>query len=302
MQVRIPTQAAVLVALLVGAAAVGAVAVSHEAADRLVHPPRDHRPGTPMDRGVAFERTSFVTTDGLRLVGWWMPASAPLGTVVFLHGYGASKAQSLSVAPFLHEAGFNVLAFDFRAHGDSEGDHTTVGLDEAMDVEAAVAWLRERSDVNMSRVALFGWSMGAAAALNAAHTIPEVRAVVADSAFANLDGVLTRNLASLIHLPPFPFVPLTMLFMTDMTKRSPADDSPERSAGLLDRPLLLIFGAKDTLSDADADGASLEKAAGAHGELWVVPEAGHTGARLATPSEYESRVVAFLHAALGDPT
>src|SRR5205823_689619 len=109
-----------LVVLLVGTGFTVGV-VSYEAADRLVHPPRDLETRTPASVGLSFERTTLLTEDRLRLAAWWMPAVAPdAPTVVFLHGYGASKAQSLAVAPFLHQAGYQVLAFDFRAHGESD--------------------------------------------------------------------------------------------------------------------------------------------------------------------------------------
>lgn len=276
------------------------LAVSYETADRLVHPARERSDATPAQRGLAYDDVSFTTKDGLRLAGWWMPAEEARGTVVFLHGYTASKSQSLSVAPFLHQAGYHVLAFDFRAHGDSDGDHTTVGLDEAEDVRAAVAYLAARGDVDMERVALFGWSMGAAAALHAARDLPEVKALVADSSFASLDGVVGRNLASLTGLPEFPFAPITVAIAAWMTGRQVDENVPERSAGELGRPLLVIQGLRDSLARPDTDGEVLAKAAGERAELWLVPGATHVDARHEAPSEYESRVLAFLAASL-DP-
>src|SRR5581483_11293387 len=154
------------------------VFVSWRSAKSLIHPARSLPPHDPSELGLAFENVSFRAADGPLLAGWWMPAQAPLGTVVFLHGYGDSKNQSLEVAPFLHQARWSVLAFDFRAHGASEGDHTTVGNDEARDVQAAWSWLANRSDIDMRHVALLGFSMGAAAGINAAAQLPGLRGIV----------------------------------------------------------------------------------------------------------------------------
>src|SRR5581483_7061901 len=150
--------------LLLSGLATGVVA--YIVADHVLHPPRDVPPWTPLDLGLAYSRVAFPARDGVPLVGWWIPAPDARGTVVFLHGYGASKAQALGVAPFLHAAGYNVLAYDARAHGESGGTHTTLGLDEVQDVEGAWDWLAARDTT--AHVALLGWSMGGATAINAA--------------------------------------------------------------------------------------------------------------------------------------
>lgn len=282
------------VALLLTAGA-GAGTLSYLAADRLVHPPRELSTATPAHRGLAYEDVSFVTEDGLRLAAWWMPAPADaLGTVVFLHGYGASKAQSLSVAPFLHRAGYHVLALDLRGHGYSEGGHTTFGIDEAADARAAYAYLAQRGDLDAHRVAFFGWSMGGATALLAASSLPSVRAFVVDSSFARLDNVVANSLSSLTGLPPFPFSPLTIGFASLMTQRQVGDSQPARATNDLSRPVLIIHGQADHLVRHDVDAIELQRAAGARGELWLAPDADHVNARRHHPREYEHRVLAFL--------
>lgn len=275
------------------------VAISYETADRLVHPPRELSVDTPADKGLAYEDVSFGTSDGLTLSGWWIPYPQARGTVVFLHGYTASKSQSLAVVPFLHAAGYNVLAFDFRAHGGSEGSYTTIGLDEAKDVRAAVAYLRERGDVGPGSIALFGWSMGAAAAINAARDLPEVKALVADSSFARLDSLTGRSLDSFTSLPQWPFAPLTLAMAARMTGRDVGENAPERSALEVQRPLLVIQGLLDSLARPESDGMALAAAGGDHAQLWLVPGATHVNARSEAPGEYESRVLAFLAASLG---
>lgn len=305
-----------VLALLAGG---GIGALSHELADRLIHPPRDVPDVDPADRGLAFERVGFASTDGVPLVGWWMPAdcaaaatvvaatvaaaavgcpSAPV--VVFLHGYGASKAQSLSVAPFLHRAGYAVLAFDFRAHGESGGAYTTVGIEEVRDVDAAVAWLRDRPDADASRVALLGWSMGAAAGIHAAQDLPEVRAIVADSAFARLQNVVAHSLSSFTGLPYQPFGSLGILIASWKVHRSVGENEPQAAVAHLGKPLLVIQGQRDDIARPDADGGALATAAGPFGELWLVPGATHVNARRAEPREYEERVLGFLGLHLGD--
>ncbi|HET6404880.1 MAG TPA: alpha/beta fold hydrolase [Candidatus Thermoplasmatota archaeon] len=284
-------------AALLVLASLATVAVSYEAADRVVHPPRELRAVTPAYRGLEYERVGFDTADGVPLVGWWMPAADPIGTVVFLHGYTASKSQALAVAPFLVREGYSVLAFDFRAHGESGGTFTSLGVLEALDVRAALDHLEGRG-VDMTRVALFGWSMGAAAALHAMPLAPEVRAVVADSSFARLTNVVSHELTSMTGLPTFPFVPLIVHFASRMTAQSPDANEPARFAETMHRPLLVIQGSNDRLARPAADGEVLARAAGAYADLWLVQGAGHVDARRAAPSEYEARVLSFLREAM----
>lgn len=278
--------------VLVGILTMGAV--GYAAADMLVHPARDHSTALPSDVGLAFEPLRLHTEDGLALAAWWMPAAqkdAPI--VVFLHAYGASKAQSLAVAPFLHDAGYNVLAFDFRAHGDSDGTHTTFGLDEARDVRAAVLAASERPGVDASRLALMGWSMGAAAAINAAPSLPEVRAIVADSPFASLAGTMPGALATL-GLPSMPFGKVTFAFATWLSGAPLSNDSPVDAARQARSPLLLIQGGSDVLVRADTDARPLQEAAGERAHLWVVPGASHIDSLRTEKVAYERTVLAFL--------
>lgn len=272
----------------------GAIAlVGYAAADRFVHPPRDLDARTPAVIGLPYENVSFVTNDGLRLAGWWIPAAnGTASTVVFLHGYAASKAQSLEVVPFLHRAGYQVLAFDFRAHGQSQGTYTTVGVDEVGDVRAALDWLASRGDVDATRVALFGWSMGAATAINAAaHGLP-VRALVLDSPFASLDAVAARMLTRSTGLPPYPFAAATFAWAEWMTHRAITDDEPVRSAPRVGTPVLVIQGQFDSVL-AD-DGRSVGDAAGKNATFWLVPGAGHLAALREAPVEYQEKVLGFL--------
>lgn len=275
----------------------GAVAyVSWRSAESLLHPARDVPPYTPASVGLAYDRVAFAATDGVPLVGWWMPASQPRGTIIFLHGYGDSKNQSLAYAPFLHDAGFNVLAFDFRAHGESGGDHTTVGEDEVRDVDGAWAWLAAHGGTQ--HVALLGLSMGAATAVNAAGGLPGVRAIVDDSGFATLDNIASHSITHFTHLPKYPFGPLAVFFASRMVHEDIALDQPVKSAREIHAPVLVIQGGQDDIALPDADGRAVLAAAPAGSQWLFEPTAYHVGAHGVDLAGYEAKVIAFLDAAM----
>ena len=95
-------------------------------------------PHSPEELDLSFENIHFVTMDHLDLKGWWIPASNSERTIIMLHGHGGSMDPDLKYVPHLHAAGFNVLMFDFRAHGRSRGRIGTIGAIERKDVQAAV--------------------------------------------------------------------------------------------------------------------------------------------------------------------
>jgi fermentation-respiration switch protein FrsA (DUF1100 family) len=190
-----------------------------------------------------------------------------------------------------------VLAFDFRAHGESEGSYTTVGLDEVSDVRAALSWLGSQPSVNASRVALFGWSMGAATAINAARDAKlPVSALILDSPFATLDEVAMRVFHSRTGLPDFPFGTLSVEIASWMVHRSVSEDRPVERVRGLDLPLLIIQGLSDSVVPA-RDASEIHDEAG-RSELWLVPRADHVDAVHEDPQGYEQHVLAFLAASL----
>lgn len=286
---------ALALALLVAGAA---YAVSERAAEGLVHPARKAGE-TPADHGLDYESVEFPATDGLRLSAWWIPAAnadATTPAVVFFHGYGEGKHQGLEVARALHDHGFSVLLPDFRAHGDSEGEFTTVGLLETRDVAGAVQWLRGRLACDgPSRIALVGWSMGGAAVLNAAPDL-DVAAVVTDSAFADLQSMVASAIERYTGLPAFPFAPLTVHAGQRETGVRIADNRPADAASRVRVPLLVVHGLADDVADASDAGLIHDANPGA--ELMLVAGAGHVNSWHVAPA-YERELMRFLDAAFG---
>jgi pimeloyl-ACP methyl ester carboxylesterase len=184
----------------------------------LTYRPRVVHPGTPTSMlGWAYEDVSFSATDGMPLRGWWIPASRtartderhpgpPWGaqTVILCHGFGADKAVDLRLARDLVPNGYNVLAFDFRAHGESGGQFTTFGDLERRDVLGAVRWARATHPAETRKVFGLGESMGAAALISAAADPgAEGQAIDAVAVFAPFDQLteLFQGMAEMNFAP-----------------------------------------------------------------------------------------------------
>src|SRR5262245_37033545 len=133
----------------------------------------------PAEYGLTGTRIDFTSSAHLRVAAWWIAAAPDRpghATVVLVHGRGNTRATMLPRAKFLVAAGYDVLAIDLRAHGDSAGDYPSPGYLEAAEVEAAVAEAHRRSP---SPVVLLGHSVGGVAVLHAASHRPAIAGAIA---------------------------------------------------------------------------------------------------------------------------
>ena len=204
------------------------------------------------EHGVAGETVTIPTRRGRTLVGWWLPGQGR-GTVVITHGWGANRELMLPLARPLHAAGWNVLLFDARNHGDSDADSFSSMPRFAEDTEAALAWLRRRPDMANAPVALLGHSVGAAAVLLAASRRDDIAAVVSLSAFAHPDGMMRRWLAG----KRLPFVPLgwyVLRYVEHVIGHRFDTIAPVNTLPRVRCPVLLVHGRDDEVippSDAE---------------------------------------------------
>jgi uncharacterized protein len=144
-------------------------------------PPTALAGDTPADRGLAYEDAFFTTADGVALSGWYIPSQNGAAVAV-LHGAGSTRSNVLEHAAVLARAGYGVLLFDARGHGQSAGRAMDFGWFGDADIAAALDYLAGRPDVDPARLALVGFSMGAEEAVGAAAGDTRIRGVVAEGA------------------------------------------------------------------------------------------------------------------------
>lgn len=239
-----------------------------------VRPPKILSSLTPRDLGLDYEEVSFQTEDGLKLRGWYIPSKKKsLKTLVLLHGYPADKGNILPATSFLQED-FNLLLFDFRYLGQSEGRYSTAGIDEVKDLLAAIGFLKNRG---VQKVGVWGFSMGGAVALMGLKKAPEIQAVVSESSYASLSEMAPRlfRIPGLRHILGY-LVEFWAKIILGIDIRS---DSPLQSVRESTVPILLIHSSADTvipfrhaqlLREALADNPQAEfwfKEGYAHGQL-----------------------------------
>ncbi len=284
----------ILAGLLLAALALAALA--WHGAGQLIHPARHPATTSPQDYGLESEAISFKTRDGLTLRGWFIPTarrSDPKGTIVFCHGYGGDCSPDLVYAPLFHQAGFNLLFFDCRGHGASDGDFTSLVYFERGDLLAALDFLRSRG---LGRVGLMGFSMGGAVALATAPHSPMVVGVISDSAFAELRSIVQQAAPSR-GVPKFlaPRVGWLVVLLASLRLRANlfSADPIHWVDKIAPRPVLIMHGADDAAIPV-SEAQRLFRAARHPKELWIVPHATHREIEGVAREEYRRRVIDFF--------
>lgn len=270
------------------------ITVSAYIASTLWRPVRHALHTTPAQYGLKYEDVQFASADdNIPLKGWFITASGA-NTILALHGSGSIRDNfiNMEVSKALAQHGYNVFMFDFRGHGESGGDLSSLGEWKTRDVAGALAYLKTRG---VSQVGALGYSMGASTELLAAPDHPEMRAIVADSAFADLYTIMDRQRSKLGCLPSF-FNPGIIFMSKLLYGLDPQDIQPKLAiARLGNRPVLLIHSASDDLIPV-SQAYELQKA-GANNpnlELWVAQGFGHVSAFADNREEYLARVIAFF--------
>jgi hypothetical protein len=234
--------------------------------------------------GTAFQEVSFTTPDGLRLEGWYVPSKNGAAVISFPGRRGPQKPAKL-----LARHGYGVLLFDRRGEGESEGDPNLLGWQGARDIEAAIAFLKTRPEVDPERIGGLGLSVGGEMMLEEAAGNDELKAVVSEGAGIRSvrEAVHSDGVEKVVASWAFGIVTVgTAVWSSNLPPRSLTDLSAE-----IRQPALFIHATPgqggEKLTKRYYDAAKGPK------EYWAAP-GGHTGAIDAAPEEYERRVVGFF--------
>jgi alpha-beta hydrolase superfamily lysophospholipase len=271
-----------LVALLIFVLT-GMLFAGYFAERQFYYPVRGASTNTPQSQGLAFEEVYFSSRDGVRLHGWFIPAvGEEKGVVLHVHGNARKIGDHLGAVAWLPREHYGVFMFDYRGYGLS-ADESPSPQALMEDTQAALLWLRERTDVDPEKILVLGQSLGGNNAV-AALALPDsegkstnVAGVVLDATFESYSAIASD------HVP---------IFGRLLSDRYSANRHIHTLAPI---PLLFLHGDQDTLINWQHSQRLFERALPPK-EIIIVPGAGHV--RALNEPKVRQEVLRFFEACL----
>ena len=205
---------------------VGVLGLSFYLIHHLAHPLPTQLYGSPRDFEIITQMAMWTdekwkNTDDTQAVGWFLSRGRSAPVVIVSHGYGSNRSELLSLSFELWKAGYHVLVYDMRGHGESPTKWSGLGTYEADDLLSAINFLRtmkvpvtsppaakptpngaKQADANQKlidgRFGLYGVDLGGYASLIASSQDPMVKAVAVDSVYLDVSHFIKTRMRGFI--------------------------------------------------------------------------------------------------------
>jgi len=245
-----------------------------------------------------FERLTLTSRDGLKLSGYYLPASKPTDNLVILtHGYlGNAKQMGLFGQHYHNDLDYNIFMPDARGHGKSEGNYYGFGWPDRLDLIDWTQLLVEKLGTDI-KVAYHGLSMGAATVLMASgeEELPrQVKAIIADSPYASVYQLFQYQMNRMFHLPAFPLLDSTSVLTKIRAGYSFREASALKEVEKTSVPILYIHGESDTFVPTELT-KDLYQHTSSDAELYLVPNANHGESIALDEDKYKMKIDQFLN-------
>ena len=125
--------------------------------------------------------------------------SVEMPVVLYLHGNSSSRIEGLNNLEVLLKHNINLFVMDFPGCGLSEGEYISLGYHEKDDVKILIDFIENLPGV--SKIGLWGRSMGAATTLLYAYKDPRISAICVDSPFEDFKRLAEELVIKQIKLP-----------------------------------------------------------------------------------------------------
>ena len=259
-----------ILTLLLGYAALVAFVYLRQA--KMLYFPSGQIEVSPAEIGLPFDKVTLRTRDGLKLSAWYIPSENAKASLIFCHGNAGNISHRLDSLKIFHDLRLNVLIFDYRGYGESEGEPSENGT--YLDAEAAYDYLVHERGVRPSEIIVFGRSLGSAVAAELAAR-RRAGALIIESGFTSVPE-LGRKL--------FPHLPVRLI--------SRFHYATIEKVGRLDLPKLFIHSPADEIIPYEQGRRLFEAAAGP--KEFLVLQGGHNEGFLLSGEIYTNGLRRFV--------
>jgi uncharacterized protein len=258
----------------------------------------------PDYRDIAF----FDIEKEITLKGWYFKAGNSKNTVIFAHGYGENRLQFGNKTPDMIKTylqnNYNVLTFDFRNSGNSEGNITTMGYNEVNDLLGAIRYVK--SSLGAENIILFGFSTGATSCLLTCEKSSDITAVIADTPYMNIESFVDDSLYMKelnLNLPEFIFKKTTSKALELITNINYSKyDVSNNLSSVKMPPVMLIHASDDTIVPVSGSSRfySLISRNGNNNIIWIVENSSHLESYNKYTDVYIQKTLDFIKNTIND--
>lgn len=237
----------------------------------------------------------YIENDGLRLHALSITNKGMSHSyVIMLHPATCSAVDMAQFAYHFYDLGFNVVLPDARGCGESEGEYITFGVDDAKDVPL---WVDKIIQLDPDAVIfLYGLGMGGSAVTVAAgEQLPaNVKGVIEDSGYNDLDEVFKHNIKALYNKSSFPSLVIAKIYAEKVKGQSYDAPLVEESVKRIEIPMLFIHGGDDKIVPVDQSNDMFESCMGRSSDHVYMTGAAHCRGMHTDPVKYWRLVDEFI--------
>ncbi len=228
----------------------------------------------PKPKGTKFPSQKFETIklQSNKLIECWLiKAENPRGTVILFHGYGTEKSSNIDKSDEFLKLGFNTILVDFMGAGNSEGNQTTIGFKEAVEVKTVFDYASKNREKN---IFLFGTSMGAVAIMKAINDYKiNPKGIIIECPFGSIYKTTCARF-NRIGVPTFPMAGLLLFWGSVENGFWNFGFNPSEFAKNIKCPTLLLYGKTDK-SVSFAETVAIFKNLSGQKKLTIFENTGH---------------------------
>lgn len=240
------------------------------------------------------EIIEFKSKDELLMKAFYLKSAIEntKGTLIMIHGIRSRKERFSKIGGRLAEMGYNVVAVDLRAHGESGGIHCTFGEYEKRDLQALIDILEEKGLAE--HIGIWGQSLGAAVALQTMEIDKRIQFGIIESTFSNLESIVHDYTKFFIGFnPPF----LTNYLLSRSAKIAnyhPESIQPSESCKNIHQPVFYAHGEIDEKISIDYGRKNFNALASQEKQFHIVENAKHSDVWQVGGKDYYKKVFDFL--------
>lgn len=249
-----------------------------------------------LDNQFKIKRKTFSITsfDGYKLSAnlTYSSLDSTKGTIILLHGIRSNKSHFNELSRFLSSEGFNSVALDLRAHGESEGKFCSFGVNEKKDVNKLIDYLIDNEQLN--NIGIWGQSLGGAVGLQAMGFDKRIKFGVIESAFSDFKTIVNDYFD--FHLG-FSFAPFSNYLVNrtgSIAEFDSNDAKPIKYCESIEQPILIVHGNKDKRINIKYAKENFAKIKSADKEFLEIDTANHSNVWKVGGEDYLKKILKFL--------